>query len=339
MRLLVIGGSVFLGQSFVAEALDRGWQVTTFNRGRAARDVPGVEAVRGDREVPADLERLAACGPWDVVVDVCGYVPSVVGDSVSALAGRVGTYLFISSISAIQGWPEVAVDESSPRHPCPSDAGAADGDYGVLKAGCERAVEEGFPDGALVLQPGLIFGPGDRAQRLTWWLERAARGGRIVAPGAPERPMQLIDARDIAAFGLDLVEQRGVGRYLVSGVPANTTWGEYLGSCLAVTGSDGELVWVDDELLLEHEVEPWTELPLWMPPGKGGDAAWAPSSAKALAAGLSCRPVPVSIADTWAWLDAPGGREEAFGPYRSVGNRGLESGKEQRILDSWSARG
>lgn len=342
MKLLVIGGSVFLGQAFAAEALARGWEVTTFNRGRTAADLPGVEVIRGDREVQADLDRLAAAGPWDAVVDVCGYVPRVVKASVAALAGRARTYVYVSSINAVQGWPEVAVDESSPRQECASDAGPEDGDYGVLKSGCERAVEEGFPDGALVLQPGLIIGPGDRAARLAWWLDRASRGGPIVAPGAPERTMQLIDARDIAAFGLDQVESGGTGRYLVSGSPANTTWGEYLGTCVEVADADAELVWVADELLKEQQVEPWTELPLWMPLGEG-EAVWLPSSAKALAAGLTCRPVVESIRDTWAWLSAPGGREEAFSDYRStaqrtVTERGLAPEKEQAILKAWAAQ-
>ncbi len=342
MRLLVIGGSVFLGQAFAAEALARGWEVTTFNRGKTARDLPGVEVIRGDREVQADLDRLAAAGPWDAVVDVCGYVPRVVRASVAALAGQVRSYVYVSSINAVQGWPETAVDESSPRQECASDAGPEDGDYGVLKAGCERAVEEGFPQGALVLQPGLIIGPGDRAVRLAWWLDRAARGGRMVAPGAPERIMQLIDARDIAAFGLDQVEQGGTGRYLVSGSPANTTWGEYLGSCVEATGAGAELVWVDDELLREHEVEPWTELPLWMPEDELG-AAWEPSSAKALAAGLRTRPVTESIRDTWAWLATPDGHQEAFGNYRSTAQRkviqrGLDPEKEQAILRALAAR-
>ncbi|WP_035797244.1 NAD-dependent epimerase/dehydratase family protein [Kitasatospora mediocidica] len=342
MRLLVIGGSVFLGQAFVADALARGWEVTTFNRGKTAHDLPGVEVVRGDREVQGDLDTLAAAGPWDAVVDVCGYVPRVVGASVRTLAPQTRTYLFVSSVSAVQGWPELAVDDSSPRQECASDADRDAGDYGVLKAGCERAVEEGFPDGALVLQPGLIMGPGDRARRLTWWLDRAARGGRMVAPGAPERPMQLIDARDIAAFGLDQVERGATGRYMVSGVRANTTWGEYLGTCVEVTGSKAELVWVDDALIVEHEVEMWTELPLWTPQGPEDAAVWEPDSSRAIAAGLRCRPVVESIRDTWAWLATPQGHQEAFGAYRSfaqggVQERGLAPEKEQRILDAWDA--
>ena len=213
------------------------------------------------------------------------------------------------------------------------DAGPEDGDYGTLKVGCQRAVEEGFPGRALVIQPGLIMGPGDRARRTAWWLRRAAEGGRMIAPGAPDREMQLIDARDIANFGLDRIAAGDSGRYLTSGTPANTTWGEYLGACVEATGGKAELVWVDDQLLLDHGVDPWTELPLWAPPSEDFAAVWKPSSAKAIAAGLRCRPVPESVRDTAAWLFAPGGLETAFADYRSMAaNPQLTPAKEALIL-------
>lgn len=340
MRLLVIGGSVFLGQAFVREALARGWEVTTFNRGLSDRDEPGVEAVHGDRERPEDLVRLVASGPWDAVVD-CGYVPRVIGASVAALAESASTYLYVSSINAYPDFSALPVDEDSPQYECAPDAGPEDGDYGTLKVGCQRAVEEGFPGHALIIQPGLIIGPGDRARRTTWWLRRAAEGGRMVAPGAPDREMQLIDARDIAAFGLDRIVAGDSGRYLTSGTPANTTWGEFLGACVEATGNRAEPVWIDDDqLLFDHDVEPWTELPLWTPEQDDFAAAWKPSSAKAISAGLRCRPVPESVRDTAAWLFAPGGMDIAFSDYRTMaGQRRLTPEKEAAVLASWDARG
>jgi len=340
MRLLVIGGSVFLGQAFVEEALGRGWEVTTFNRGRSAEDLPGVAAVHGDRERPEDLARLAAAGPWDAVVDVCGYVPGVVGASVAALAKSAATYLFVSTINAYPDFPEAVVDEDSRQHECAPEAGSEDGDYGTLKVGCQRAVQEGFPGRTLIIQPGLILGPGDRARRTTWWLRRASEGGRMVAPGAPEQEMQLIDARDIAIFGLDRVVAGDSGTYLTSGTPANTTWGEFLGTCVEATGGRAELVWVDDALLLAHEIEPWSELPLWMPVREDAAAVWKASSAKAIAAGLRCRPVAESVRDTAEWLFAPGGMEVAFSDYRTMAGQGrLTSEKERAVLAEWDARG
>ncbi|WP_328582088.1 NAD-dependent epimerase/dehydratase family protein [Streptomyces sp. NBC_00370] len=333
MRLLVIGGSVFLGRAFVEEGLRRGWDVTTFNRGKTQSDPAGARSVRGDRESEEDLARLAEAGPWDAVVDVCGYVPKVVGASVAALASAAATYLFVSSINARPGWPSEPVDENSPQHGGDPQAGPDDGDYGKLKVGCQLAVEQGFPGRSLILEPGLIMGPHDRAQRLTWWLSRTAQGGRVAAPGAPDNEMQLIDARDIAIFGLDRIEAEDSGTYLVSGTPANTTWGEFLDLCLAETGRKAELVWVPDEILTEHEIAVWTELPLWAPREGEFTAVWRPSSAKAIGAGLRCRPVAESVRDTASWLFGPGGMDEAFGPSRTGREaKGISPEREEALL-------
>ncbi|WP_405776392.1 NAD-dependent epimerase/dehydratase family protein [Streptomyces sp. NBC_00859] len=339
MRLLVIGGSVFLGRAFAQEGLRRGWEVTTFNRGRTQADLDGVQVVRGDRESHEDLGRLAEAGPWDAIVDVCGYVPRVVAASVEALAKSASTYLFISSVNARPGWPTEPVDESSPRHDGAVDAGPEDGGYGKLKAGCEMAVEQGFPGRTLILEPGLVIGPHDRARRLTWWLRRAAQGGRMVAPGAPDREMQLIDARDIAVFGLDRIEAEDAGTYVLSGTPANTTWGSFLGTCVAETGGGAELEWVDDEILTGHEVGVWAELPLWAPLEGETAAVWKASSAKAVAAGLRCRPVEESIRSTAAWLFSPGGLEEAFGEARTGREaKGITPEREQALLKAADTR-
>jgi 2'-hydroxyisoflavone reductase len=339
MRLLVIGGSVFLGRAFAHEALRRGWEVTTFNRGKTHADLDGVQVVRGDRELHEDLARLAEAGPWDAIVDVCGYVPRVVGASVKALAKSASTYLYVSSINARPGWPAEPVDESAPRHQGSPDAGPDDGDYGKLKAGCEMAVEQGFPGRSLILEPGLIIGPHDLARRVTWWLRRAAQGGRMVAPGAPEREMQLIDARDIAIFGLDRIEAKDDGIYLVSGTPANATWGRFLDACVAETGGKAKLEWVGDEILNQHEVTVWTELPLWAPLEGETAAIWKPSSAKAIAVGLRCRPVEQSLHDTASWLFGPGGLDEAFGELRTGREAaGITPEREQALLTAAEAR-
>ncbi|MER5325240.1 NAD-dependent epimerase/dehydratase family protein [Streptosporangium roseum] len=331
MRTLVIGGSVFLGRAIVEEALRRGHEVTTFNRGRSGADLPGVEAVRGDREVVEDLARLTDGRRWDVVVDLCGYVPRVVGESVRALNGRAATYAFISSISACSGWPEPgAVDESAPRFECAPDAGPEDGDYGTLKAGCERAVEQGFDGNVLIIEPGLILGPHENVGRLPWWLTRAARGGRVLAPGSPDVAMQVIDGRDIAAFTLTQAEAGVNDRFFTGGVEGNITFGDWLAECRAVTGSDAEFVWVEDRFLLDREVQPWTELPLWAPRNPEFAGVWLPSSAKARAAGLRCRPVAETIRDTWAWL------REIPVEERSFGRHGIDPEKEAKILAEWA---
>ncbi len=337
MKILVIGGSVFLGRAIVAEALRQGHEVTTFNRGKSGPDAPGVEAVHGDRGVSADLDRLVEGRTWDLVIDVCGFVPRVVLDSVRRLSGHAGHYTFISSISAFPGFPaEMELNEDSPRHECPPDADSEYGDYGVLKAGCERAVEEHFDGQTLIIDPGLILGPYENVGRLPWWLTRIARGGRVLAPGDPSRAMQLIDARDIAAFTVDQAAKGTTGRFLTSGVPGNTTYGDWLRDCVEVTGSDAELVWVDDSVLLEHDVQMWTEMPLWAPDSPEMAGVWLPSSAKALAAGLTCRPVSETVRDTWAWLKDIPEDQRSFGS--SMLSHGIDPEKEARVLAAWDAR-
>ncbi|MEV6983406.1 NAD-dependent epimerase/dehydratase family protein [Sphaerisporangium sp. NPDC051017] len=337
MRILVIGGSVFLGRAIVEEALRRGYEVTTFNRGKSGEDVPGVTAVRGDREVDADLAALAEGREWDAIVDVCGFTPRVVAASARALSDHAATYAYISSISAVSTWPAEHVDESAPLWECSPDAGPEDGDYGTLKAGCERAVERYFEGNALILQPGLILGPWENVGRLPSWLRRISRGGRVVAPGDPELPMQLIDARDIAAFTLDQAVKGTGDRFMLTGPAGNTTFGRWLADCVEVTGSDAELVWVDDRFLVDHEVEPWTELPLWMPIGAGEAGVWGVMTGKAEAAGLRCRPVSETVRDTWDWLKDRdhAALEERLPHWR---RHGLAPDKEARILSDWDAR-
>ena len=336
--MLMIGGSVFLGRAFVAQALRRGDEVTTFNRGRSGPDLPGVEAIRGDREVTDDLERLVAGRYWDAVIDTCGFTPRVVGQSARLLSGHAGTYAFISSVHAYAGWPAHRVDENAPLHDCPPDAGSdADVPYNALKAGCQRAVEAGFDGRVLVINPGLITGPHENVPRLTWWLRRIARGGRVLAPGDPGRAMQLIDARDIAAFGLAQITVGATGRFLASGTLANTTFGTLLGDCVDVTGSDAELVWADDALLVDQAVQEWTELPMWVSGTPDTAGIWLPSSDKALNAGLRCRPVTETVHDTWKQLQsethpAPGE------PPPDASGQGIDPGKEGRILAEHARR-
>ncbi|GAA3537300.1 NAD-dependent epimerase/dehydratase family protein [Nonomuraea rosea] len=336
MKLLVIGGSGFLGRAFVEEALAGGHEVTTFNRGRSGADVPGVEAVRGDREVAADLERLAEGRSWDVVIDTSGYVPRVVGESVRALSGRAGTYAFVSSISALDGFPAEPAEEGAPGWACEPDAGPDDGGYGVLKAGCERAVEQGFDGNALIIQPGIILGPHEDIARLPWWLTRIARGGQVLAPGDPGAPMQLVDARDVAIFTLDQAARGAAGQFIVTGPVGKVTYGEWLGLCKEATGSDAELVWVDDEFLVEQGAGTFVELPLWGgPPSAVTANFWNVPTGAAEAAGLRTRPVAETVRDTWAWLrEIPEDRRN-FG---SKTTHGMAPEKEAAILSAWAGR-
>lgn len=335
-RVLVLGGSWFLGRAAVEEALARGWAVTTFRRGVSGEDVPGVGIVRGDRTVRADLDRLVASGPWDLVVDTSGFVPREVGVVAQALEPVAGRLVFVSSVSAYAGWPLEPLTEAAEVLECPPDAGAEygfDGDpgpsvYGFTKAGCERAVLEVFgPERTTVLRPGVILGPHEYVGRLPWWLRRMQRGGRVLAPGQPSRSIQPVDVRDVARFALT----GPAGVFNLTG--PGSTMAEFLGLCRDVVGGGGpvDLAWITDEpWLVAQGVTQWTELPLW----RTYRGAWAVSSAAASSAGFVQHGLRSTVADTWAWMNAGG---VAVGHERST-EQGISPEKESAILGMWDAR-
>lgn len=324
------------GGTSLSLARHRGHSVTAFNRGKSGPDLPGIGSIRGDREDPADLEVAAAAGPWDAVIDTSGFHPRTVGLSARALSGRAGTYLFVSSVHAFAGWPAEAVDETSPRHICPPDAAVDDVPGNALKAGCERAVKTGFDGPTCILNPGLIIGPRETPGRLLWWLERMARGGEVLAAGRADRTIQLIDARDIAAFGTRLLETGGGGGYLVTGPKDTVTIKTLLDLCARETGAGAEPVWVDEDFLLEQQVSPWTELPFWASQQPSMAGAWSASTAHAIAAGLECRPLARTVADTWEWLRERGPAEASYRQGHIP--LGIAADKERAVLRAWRAR-
>jgi 2'-hydroxyisoflavone reductase len=336
--VLVIGGSVFLGRAVVSEALAAGHRVTVLNRGRSGPTPAGVEHVVGDRTVPADLAVLGG-RRFDLVVDTCGYVPAEVAMAADLLASGVGRYAFVSSINAYPGWPTVAGYETGGVHDGSPDARRADlpgtvpeaDAYGWLKVGCERAVERAFGAGrTTILRAGCIVGPDDSAVgRLPWWIDRTARGGPVLVPGAPGAPVALIDARDLARFALTAPP----GTFQAPGPRGRDTRADLMGACAAATGSDATFTWVDDEAWLVYQgVAAWTEVPLWGPAAEM-PSIFATDSAPAEAAGLSWRPLAETVADTWAWQRAlPGGwRPTPRAP-------GLPAAREAELLAAWAAR-
>jgi 2'-hydroxyisoflavone reductase len=340
MRILIIGGGRFLGRAFATEALAAGDQVTVFNRGQTSVELDGVRVVHGDRENPDDLARLVATAPaaddggptWDAVVDTCGFKPSVVRAGAKALAGSTRAYLFISSVNAYAQWPAEPVVDGSPKFACPT--AEEEGEYGPLKAGCERAVLEHFPDRTICIDSGLIFGPHENAGRLTWWLSRIARGGEVLAPGDPARRIGPIDARDIARFGLRCIANGEYGAFPTAG-PGTETMGDLLEACVRETGSGARLVWVDDAFLTEQGVPEWTGLPAWSVPGGEARAVWDVRSERAADAGLACRPLAETVRDTWAWLrDVEGGLGDEDG---LVKGHGIAPEKEAEVLAAWAA--
>ncbi|MFH8381115.1 NAD-dependent epimerase/dehydratase family protein [Kitasatospora sp. NPDC018058] len=342
MKILLLGGSSFLGRAYAAEALARGHQVTTFNRGRSAADLPGVEAVRGDRDSAEDVTRLVDGRSWDAVVDTSGRQPAQASLTARLLRERAGHYTFVSSVHAYADWAAQVIDEDSTLLPCPADTPPGQPFGRELKAGAERAVLEGFgAERSLILSSGLLVGPHEFGGRLPWWLERMARGGRVLAPGDPGRTMQVIDVRDFAAFGLDRLEAGTTGRFLTTAPPGHLTFGEWLETCREVAGAaDTELVWVEDDRLLAEgpdKVEPWLELPFWAPDLPEWKYIWLVDTGRARAAGLRCRPFAETVRDTWEWLRGRGpaddtdaeGRKQVPG---SAFRQGIEPAKEQRLL-------
>jgi len=332
MRLLVLGGTRFLGRAVVDTALAAGWEVTTLTRGQSGEPPPTVDSRIGDRTTSDGLAALGD-GEWDVVVDTCGYVPRDVLASARALDGRVGHYVFVSTISTYPGWPAEPVDAATPQHECAPDAGPADGDYGTLKAGCERAVEQAFGAGSTLVRSGLLIGPHDNTIRLSWWLSRLACGGEVLAGGSPDRPTQFIDVRDLASWMLHCGEHRIWGGYVSTALPATSTFGRMLAAARAVTGGDARITWVDDKHLLDADVEPWTELPLWTPVDTFPHT-WDADSRPAYEAGLRSRPIEETVSDTWAWMTTVG-VERAVGSQEGAG---IDPAKERAVLDAWHRR-
>jgi nucleoside-diphosphate-sugar epimerase len=318
MKLLVLGGSDFVGRAVVDVALhgalDHETEVTVLNRGRTPAP-GGVRALTGDRTTPGGLDALtsgpAAGQEWDVVVDTWSWASYAVRDAARALAGRAGRYVYVSTRS-VYTWPVAAgAREDAPMVAGDPDAGrdGAEVAYAEAKRGGELAVLESFgPDRSLLLRAGLILGPRENIGRLPWWLTRIARGGAVPAPGPADLGVQYVDARDLAGFALDAAHRGVTGAFDVVSPPGFTTMRELLETCVAVTGSSAELRWVSPEDVAAVGVAPWTDLPVWLPPGEEHESLHEGDTAKAAAAGLSCRPVTDTVADTWAWMTTrPGG--------------------------------
>ena len=298
MKLLVLGGTVFLGRHVVDAALADGHDVTIFTRGKTNADLfPEVEHLTGDRD--GDLGALAG-RVWDGVVDTSGYVPRVVRQSAELLHGAVGRYVFVSSIS-VYADPSRPIDESSPvaelEDPASEDVQA---DYGALKAACERVVESIFGERGANARAGLIVGPYDPTDRFTYWPRRLAEGGDVLAPGDPSAPVQFVDARDLAAWLVRVAEHGPGGVFNATGPAEPLTLGALLDEANDAVGAGARLVWTDEQRLVDADVQPWMELPLWLP-GDEYSGMLQADNRRAIDAGLTFRPVRETVLDTLAW--------------------------------------
>lgn len=325
MKILFIGGTRFMGYFATQSALARGHDVTLFTRGKSSPDAfPNAENIHGDRD--ADIELLRG-RKFDAVIDTSGYFPRVVRKSAELLAENVGQYLFISSISVYAEPLQPGGDENSPVIEL-SDPTVEDLEfYGGLKVLCERVVEEVLPGRATNVRAGLIAGPRDLTGRFDYWVRRVAQGGEVLAPATPDRRAQFIDARDLGEWVVRAVESKTMGIYNATGPDKPLTMGEVLDTCKTVSGSDAKFTWVDEKFLLEHEVEPWTGLPLWVP--EDIQAIHMANVSRAVAAGLTFRPLADTVAATLAYLN------EDMKAALERQQHTLPAEREQALLKEW----
>lgn len=335
LRLLVLGGTAFAGRHVVEAALDRGFEVTIFNRGQTKPGLfRGVEELIGDRN--GDLSALRG-RTWDACVDPSAYLPRQVRASAEILKEAIGHYTFISSGSV---YPlDGPKSEESPVLPLEDlDSEDVTREYGPLKAVCERiAVEEFGESRVLNVRSGLIVGPWDPTNRFTFWPLRVARGGEVLAPSSPAYQLQFIHARDQAEWILDSAERGRSGRFNCTGPEQPLPLGRFLEACREVSGSGATFTWVPDDFLVEQEVGPWNEMPLWLAPGEG--TLLDMPNERAIAAGLRFRPIEQTVAETLAWAQSqeePHAPEDSTGRVRSHG--GIDPDKERRVLDAWHAK-
>jgi 2'-hydroxyisoflavone reductase len=335
MRLLVLGGTHHVGRAVVEAALARGDEVTTLNRGVTGRQPPGARELRADRTDPAAL-RQALGSPdggteptWDAVIDTWSGAPRVVADAAAVLAGRAGHYGYVSTRS-VYAWPIPAgLDENAPvvdGDPASEDSG----DYAAAKRGGELAAVAAFGDRALLARAGLILGPYEIVGRMPWWLRRISQGGDVLAPGPQGLPLQYIDGRDLAAWMLSAADRGLGGAYNATSRRGHATMGTLLEAARDVTGSGARLVWASPEVIEAAGIQPWTELPVWLPPTQEYAGLHDGDVSAIHAAGLNCRPVRETVADTWRWL-----QEEGYPPSRpGLPEHGLSPDTERRVLAS-----
>ncbi|MFE3516911.1 NAD-dependent epimerase/dehydratase family protein [Streptomyces sp. NPDC059166] len=324
----MLGGTEFVGRAVTEAALGRGWEVTVFHRGRHPAPA-GARTLTGDRTAGTPGLGELADGTWDLVVDTWSGAPSAVRDAARLLSGRAGHFSYVSSRSVYEYPAPAGLAEDGPLVTGASPDAGPDVSYALAKRGGELAAQEAFGDRALLARPGLILGPGENIGRLPWWLNRAARGGDMIAPGPADADLQYIDARDLAEWLLDAAAQGLSGAYNTVSRPGHTTMGELLDTVVRVTGSRARPRWTDPEVLLAAGVEPWTDLPVWLPAGELYDSLHQGDVTLAYAAGLRCRPVAETVADTWAWLRALDGTAPQRSDRPAVG---LDPRTEAKLL-------
>lgn len=339
MKVLILGGTRFLGRALVEEGLKRGHEITLFNRGTNKEAFPEVEQLIGNRDSDVSLLENRK---WDVVMDTCGFAPHQIKKIAAVLGDNIEHYTYISSISVYKDWVPLHITEGYHLQSMPPDDKLKDVEegkispyehYGALKVLCEAEAEKHWPGRVLHIRAGLLVGPFDYTDRLPYWVQRVAQGGKVLVPGRPDRPVQLIDVKDIATWVFNMTENRKAGTFNVTGPDYELTIEELLNTCKAVTNGDAEFVWTDEQFVLDYKIQPWTEMPLWIPehfPLEGETEPWKGSFfisiEKAVNAGLSFRPLEDTVSDVYQWEKARQDTERKTGISRE---------REQELLETW----
>lgn len=331
-KLLILGGTRFLGPAIVDVALAAGHEVTLFNRGKTDPNrYKQLELRVGDRDT-GDLASLKT-GSWDCVIDNSGYAPSHVQATAELLRDRVQQYLFVSTISVYADTSAELVGEDTKLATVSDEVAAqtktireASRYYGAMKARCEQAAERAMPGRVAQVRPGLIVGPEDNSDRFTYWPVRVKRGGEVLAPGDPDREVQFIDVRDLGAFCVRLAETGKCGVWNAVGLPMRLSMQELLHACKAAENADARFTWVSEEFLVEHRVRAYTEMPLWLPRAQRGHI----DNSRARKDGLGFRPVADTIRATLDWF--------ATEPADRKLRAGLGVEREQELLAAWAKR-
>ena len=358
LKILILGGTGFTGPHQVNYAVARGHEVTVFNRGRRQADIPSsVKHLTGDRNLAngAGVAALKGNETWDVVIDIPTTTPNWVRDAATALKGRVGQYIFVSTISVYaEPQPKAWGDESIPlveykgaKDPfgaTPQEVAAMG--YGEMKVASEREAEKHFPGKTTIVRPGLIVGPGDTSDRFTYWPMRIARGGEVLAPGDGTDPVQIIDARDLAEWIIRLAENKTMGTFNATGPRSPLSMGEMLaGIRAAMSGSlDIKFTWVPSDFLTSKGVSGWSNLPVWVP-SEPGNEGWSRTSVeRAVAAGLTFRPLADTAKATIDWHNQRPAAQRVFPRLvkrpdgtEVMSSTGLAPEREQQLLAEWKA--
>lgn len=329
LKLLIIGGTAFLGRAIVDAAINNGHQITIFHRGKSNPGLfPGINTIIGDRNT--DLDKLDN-QEWDAVIDTCGYLPKIVRSSVEKLQDKVKSYVFISTLSVYADPSQTNLDESAPVGSLedPSIEEINGETYGPLKAYCEKEVLDVFGTKSLIIRPGLIVGPYDYSDRFNYWVHRVTLPGPILAPGRPESAIQCIDVRDLASWTVSLIEDKQSGIFNADSQPNQITMGVYLKSCQQLTDNKNPVIWVDETFLLENGVEPWIELPLWIPESDPTTKGFFQFNvSKAFRYGLKTRPLSETIKDTHLWLQS----KDPDHTWRA----GMKPERESELIKLWN---